>query len=50
MVLSNLWTNIDSRLGEIFIVIPEIAFPGLSVMTVTDLLQLPPVGGKLIFS
>ena len=50
MVSSNLWTNIDSRLGEIFIVIPEIAFSRLSVMTVTDLLQLPPVTGKLIFS
>ena len=31
-------------------IIPEIAFAGLSVMTVADLLQLPPVRGKLIFS
>ena len=30
--------------------IPEIAFAGLSVMTVADLLQLPPVREKLIFS
>ena len=30
--------------------IPEKAFVGLSVMTVADLLQLPPVRVKLIFS
>ena len=30
--------------------IPEKAFAGLSVMTAADLLQLPPVIGKLIFS
>ena len=41
---------IDSRLGEIFTVIHEKAFTGLSVVTVADLLQLPPVRGKLIFS
>ena len=29
---------------------PEKAFLGLSVMTVVDLLQLPPVRGKLIYS
>ena len=31
-------------------IIPEIAFPGLSVMTIANLLQLPPVREKLIFS
>ena len=30
--------------------IPEKAFAGLLVMTVADLLQLPPVRGKRIFS
>ena len=50
MVSSDLWTDIDPRLGEIFMMIPEIAFAGLSVMTVADLLQLPPVRGKVIFS
>ena len=50
MASSNLWTDIDSRLGEIFMIIPEKAFTGLSIMTVEDLLQLPPVRGKLIFS
>ena len=30
--------------------IPEIAFAGHSVMTVADLLPLPPVRGKLVFS
>ena len=29
---------------------PEKAFAGLSVLTVADLLQLPPVRGQLIFS
>ena len=43
-VSSDLWTDIDSRLGEIFMMIP-----GLSVMTVADLLQQPPVRGKFIF-
>ena len=50
MVSSDLWTDINSRLGGIFITIHEIAFTGLSVMPVADLLQLPPVRGKLIFS
>ena len=49
IVSSDLWTDIDSRLGEIFM-IPEKAFAGLSLMTVADLLQLPPVRGKPIFS
>ena len=39
MVSSDLWTDIDSRLGEIFMMIPEKAFAGLSVMTVGDLLS-----------
>ena len=30
--------------------IPEKAFAGLSVKNVADLLQLPPVRGKLLFS
>ena len=47
MVSSDLWTG---SLGEIFMMIPEIAFPGLSVLTVADLFELPPVKGKLIFS
>ena len=50
MVSSDLWTDIDSRLGEIFAVIPKKEFSGLSVMTVVDLLQLPSIRGKLIFS
>ena len=43
MVSSDLWTDIDSRLGEISLMIPEKALAGLSVMAVADLLQLPPV-------
>ena len=50
MISSDLWEDIDSRLGEIFTKIPEKAFAGISVITVGDLLQLPPVRGKLIFS
>ena len=50
MVSSDLWTDIDSRLGEICTMIPEKAFTVLSVLTGADLLQLPPVRGKLIFS
>ena len=51
MVSSDLWADIDSRLGEIFMMIPKKAFSDLSDMTVADLLQLPPVRKKTyIFS
>ena len=50
MVLSDLWTDIDSRLGEIFTMIPEKVFANLSLMTVVDFIQLPPVRGKVKFS
>ena len=51
MVSSDLWADIDSRLGEIFMIIPKKAFSDLSDMTVADLLQLPPVRKKTyIFS
>ena len=32
-VPSDLWTNIDSRLGNLFMMIPEKAFARLLVMT-----------------
>ena len=50
MVSSYLRTHINSRLGEIFIMIPKKAFAGLLIMNEADFLQLPPVRGKLIFS
>ena len=50
MVSSDLWTDIDSRFGEIFMVIPEKKIASLSVMTLACLSKLPPVRGKLIFS
>ena len=50
IVWSDLWTVVVSILGEIFIMIPEKAFFYLSIMTIADLLQLPPIRGKLIFS
>ena len=45
MVSNDLRTDIDSRLGEIFAVIPKKEFCGLSVMTVVDLFQLPSIRG-----
>ena len=50
IVSSDLLIAIDSRLGEIFMMILEIAFVGLSVMTVANVLQLPLVREKLKFS
>ena len=50
MVLSDLWRDIDSRLGEIFMMIPEKVFASLSLMTVADFIQLPSVRGKVKFS
>ena len=50
MVSSDLWRYIDSWLGEIFMMIPQKGFAGLSVMTVADLLELLPVKGKLVIS
>ena len=46
MISSDLWTDFDSRLGEIFIIIPETLFAGLSVMAVDKFLQLPLVRVK----
>ena len=43
MVSSDLWTDIDSMLGYIFMIILEIALADLSVVNVADLLLLPPV-------
>ena len=40
---SHLWTDIDSSLGEIFMMIPKKAFTGLSVITVAKLFQPPPI-------
>ena len=39
---SDLWTDFDSRFGEIFMMISEEAFAGISVVTVADMLQLSP--------
>ena len=49
MVSSDLWIDINSRFEEVLIIIPEKAFASLSVMTVSDFLQLPPVLGEFIF-
>ena len=50
IVSSNLSIGISSRLEEMFMMIPEKAFAGLSVMTVGNFLQLPEVLRKFIFS
>ena len=50
MISSDLWNDINSRLEEIFMMVPEKAFTGLSVMTVGHFLQLPPVIVKFTFS
>ena len=49
MISSDLWVDINSRLQEIYMIIEKV-FSGLSVMTVGDFLQLPPVLGKFIFT
>ena len=46
-ISSDSWTDVDSRLVEIFMMIPEKTFAGLLVMIVVDLLQLPPDIGEL---
>ena len=50
MVSGNLWTDIDSSLGEFFMMIAKKAFSSLLVIDVANFLQLPSVRGKLIFS
>ena len=49
MISSDLWTDFDSRLGEIFIIIPETLFAGLSVMAVGKFLQIVLVRKKVVF-
>ena len=48
VVSSDLWTDIDSRLGEVFM-IPKKSFAGPSVMTVADFFQLTRIR-KLLLS
>ena len=50
MTSSDSLLDIDSTLGETFMMIAEKAFASLFVMTLADLLQLSPVKEKLIFS
>ena len=49
MVSSDLWTDFDARLAEIFKTI-GLPFAGLSMVLIGDFLQLPPVKGRFIFS
>ena len=49
LISSDLWTDFDSRLGEIFIIIPETLFAGLSVMAEDKFLQILLVRVKVAF-
>ena len=49
MASSGSWIDIDSRLREIFMLIPENIFSGFSVMTAADLLYLPQVRGNFVY-
>ena len=49
MISRDLWAGTNSRLSKIFMMISEKAFVGLSVMTVVNLLEIPPVGEKKLF-
>ena len=48
-VLSDLWTDTNSSLKEIFLTIPQKTFAGFSVVIVGDFLHPTPVKGKFIF-
>ena len=50
MVSSDLWTEIDVRLSEIFSLSNALLFAGFSVVTIRNYLQLTPVRGRSIFS
>ena len=47
MLFSDLWTDIDARLFEIFLTSIDLSFPGL---VISYYHQLPPVKGRFIFS
>ena len=49
MISRDLCAGTNSRLRKIFMMISEKAFVGLSVMTVVNLLEIPPVGEKNCF-
>ena len=49
MVASDLFFKINASLLEIFICSIAVEFAGLEVVLVADLLQLPPVMGKLVY-
>ena len=49
MVSSELWTDTDSKLRKIFLIILENKFAVHSDMTVADLLQLSPFKNTYIF-
>ena len=42
MVLSDLWTDINTKIREVFFMIRKNIFAGLLVMTIAEFLQLPP--------
>ena len=50
MVTSDIWTEIDARLPEIFSASIELPFSGLLMVIIGDYLQLPLARQKFIFS
>ena len=42
MVRSDLWTDINTRIREVFFMIPKKTFASLLVMTVAEFLQVSP--------
>ena len=50
IVFSDLWTEIDSRLSDIFSTSIELPFAGISVVVIGDYLELRPVRRSFIFS
>ena len=50
MVGSNMLLEIRKRLQQIKAVLPDVAFGGVSILTIGDLYQLPPDGQAPVFS
>ena len=50
MVGANMLLEIHKILQQIKVVLPDVAFGGVSILAVGDLYQLPPVAQSLIFN